>query len=195
MYSKIYITYFISCVNKEQNEMYKSLNTGHLGIKTAGFEQTLALAVKYGYGAVGYSPAELETEGLGVYEALDLMGQYGVILSDFGLPVQITGKEAFDDSFHCLEKTARTAARLGIHRCCTWMKSWSDELEYAENFKFHTWMLRLIAQVLKEYDILFGVEFLGPRIMLGNGKYPYPHAGQGAGTVRRRRHGQYGHNA
>lgn len=155
--------------------MYKSLNTGHLGIKLNSFEKTLTLAKNHNYGAVGYSPAELENEGVGVYEALDLMGQYGVIISDMGLPVQITSRDAFNSSFPILEKTARTASRLGIHRCCTWMMSWSNELEYAENFKFHSRMLRLIAEVLKEYDILFGVEFLGPRIMLKNGKYPFIH--------------------
>jgi len=155
--------------------MYKSFNVGHVGVKPDGFEQTLALAKKHGFGAIGYSPSALEQEGVDIYEALDSMGQYGVIISDFGLPVQITGKEAFNGSFSGLEKTAREAARLGVHRCCTWVMSWSDELEYAENFKFHTWMLRLIAEVLKEYDIRFGLEFLGPRSLLKNGKYPFIH--------------------
>ena len=155
--------------------MYKSLNLGHLGVKLNSFEKTLALAKKHGYGAVGYSPADLEAEGIGVYEALDLMGQYGMIISDIGLPVQITGKDAFNASFPGLEKTARTASRLGVHRCCTWLMSWSNELEYAENFRFHTWMLKLIAEVLREYDILFGVEFLGPRSLLKNGKFPFIH--------------------
>jgi len=155
--------------------MYKSLGVGHLGINPGGFEETLALAKKHGYGAIGYSPEALETEGISVYEALDLMGQYGMIISDIGLPVQITGKDAFNNSFPMLEKTARAASKLGIHRCCTWMISWSNDLEFAENFRFHTKMLKSIAEVLKEYDILFGIEFLGPRSMLKNGKYPFIH--------------------
>jgi len=155
--------------------MYKSLNTGHVGIKTEGFKQTLAVAKKHGYGAIGYSPEALEAEGIDTYEALDLMGQHGVIISDFGLPVQITSREAFNDSFPKLEKAARMAAKLGIHRCCTWMMSSSDVYEYAENFKYHTWMLGLIAKVLKEYDILFGVEFLGPKHITTACKYPFIH--------------------
>lgn len=153
--------------------MYKSFTAGHLGIKPGGFEQTAALAARHGFGAVGYSPAELEQEGLDVYETLDVMGRYGVIISDFGLPVQITGQEAFNETFPHLEKAARTAAKLGIHRCCTWVRSWSDEMPYAENFRFHTKMFRTIAEALREYGILFGLEFLGPVKLRGNGKYPF----------------------
>ena len=156
--------------------MYKSLSTGHLGIKVDGFEQTLAIAKKYGYGAVGYSPESLEAEGIDAYKALDLMGQYGIIIADFGLPVDITSKDAFNNSFPRLQKVARAAAKLGIHRCCTWMMSSSAEYEYAENFKHHTWMFRLIAEVLKEYDILFGVEFLGPKHIVKANKYPFIHS-------------------
>ena len=155
--------------------MYKSLEIGHLGIQSEGFEQTLAIAKKYGYGAVGYSPASLEAEGIDTYQALDLMGRYGMIISDFGLPVDITSKQAFNDSFPMLEKVAKAAAKLGIHRTCTWMMSSSNDYEYAENFKHHVWMFRLIAEVLKEYDILFGVEFLGTRDLLTEYKYPFIH--------------------
>ncbi len=155
--------------------MYKSLNPGHLNIKTSGFEETLALAKKHGFGAVSYNPSALETEGIDTYKALDLMGQYGVIISDFGLPVQITSRDAFNDTFPKLEKVAQAAAKLGIHRCCTWMMSSSKDYEYAENFNFHVWMFRLIAKVLKDYDILFGVEFLGPKHILKANKYPFIH--------------------
>ena len=156
--------------------MYKSLNTGAVNINANGFEQTLALASRHRFGAVSYSPASLESEGIDLFEALDLMGQYGVIISDFGLPVQITGKDAFNHSFAALEPAARAAAKLGVRRCCTWMLSFSDEFEYAENFKRHTDMFRLIAATLNEYGILFGVEFLGPKPILNSGKYPFIHS-------------------
>ena len=155
--------------------MYKSLNTGNVNIRANGFEQTLALANKHGFGAVSYSPDSLKNEGIDAFQALDLMGQYGVIISDFGLPVQIRNKDEFNKSFHLLEPAARAASKLGIRRCCTWMLSFSNEFDYAENFKRHTDMFRLIAEVLKEYDILFGVEFLGPKTILNNGKYPFIH--------------------
>jgi sugar phosphate isomerase/epimerase len=103
------------------------------------------------------------------------MGQYGVIISDFGMPVQIRSKDEFNKSFPLLEPAARSAARLGIHRCSTWMLSFSNDFEYAENFKRHTNMLRLISEVLNEYGILFGVEYLGPISILQSGKYPFIH--------------------
>ena len=155
--------------------MYKSLNTGAVNIRVSGFEQTLALAKKHGFGAVSYSPASLKAEGIDSFQALDLMGQYGVIISDFGLPVQIRNKDEFNKTFSALEPMARAASKLGIRRCCTWMLSFSNDFEYAENFKRHTDMFRLIAEVLNEYGILFGVEFLGPKPILNSGKYPFIH--------------------
>jgi sugar phosphate isomerase/epimerase len=160
---------------KGDEKMYKSLNTGNVGINAGGFENTLALAKKYGYGAVSYSPESLTAEGIDTFQALDLMGQYGIIISDFGLPVEITSKDAFNNSFSKLEKTARAAAKLGIHRTCTWMMSSSKEYDYAENFNFHKKMFRLITEVLKEYDILFGVEFLGPKHIVKANKFPFIH--------------------
>ena len=159
--------------------MYKSFSAGLVGVKLDGFEKNLALARKYGYGAIGYSPGALEAEGIDGFHALDLMGQYGVIISDFGLPVQIRSAEDFAGSFPKLEKAARAASRLGIRRCCTWMMSSSNEREFAENFKYHTKMLRLIAETLNEYGILFGVEFLGPKPALKAGKYPFIHTLEG----------------
>jgi len=155
--------------------MYKSLNTGNAGINAGGFEQTLELASSHGFGAVSYSPDALKSEGIDILKALDLMGQYGVIISDFGLPVQIRNREEFNKSFASLEPAAKAASKLGIRRCCTWMLSFSNDFEYAENFKRHTDMFRLIAGTLKEYDILFGVEFLGPKPILKSGKYPFIH--------------------
>lgn len=155
--------------------MYKALSTGDINIQTSGFAQTLALANKHGFGAVSYNPASLTAEGIDIFEALDLMGQYGVIISNFGLPVHIKNKDEFNKSFPLLEPMACTAAKLGIHRCCTWMLSFSDDFDYAENFRRHTDMFRLIAEVLNEYGILFGVEFLGPKTILNSGKYPFIH--------------------
>ena len=155
--------------------MYKSLNTGNVNMNVNGFEQTLALAKKYGFGSVGYSPDSLKAEGFDTFQALDLMGQYGVIIADFGLPVQIISKDGFNKSFPLLEPMARMASKLGIHRCCTWMLSFSNDFDYAENFKFHTDMFRRISEVLREYDILFGVEFLGPKHILHSGKYQFIH--------------------
>ena len=155
--------------------MYKSLNAGLVGAKPGGFEATLAIAKKYGYGAMAYSPESLVAEGIDVYQAQDLMGQYGMILSDFGLPLQITSRENYNEGFSKLEKAAQMAAKLGIHRCVTWMASSSNEMDFAENFAYHTKMFRTIAGVLKEYDILFGVEFLGPKAAWTRGKYPFVH--------------------
>ncbi|MDR3247259.1 MAG: sugar phosphate isomerase/epimerase [Treponema sp.] len=155
--------------------MYKSLNAGMVNIKLSGFKETLALAHKHGYGAVEYDPLSLEKQGIGVSQAWDLMGNYGIIISNFGLPVSCQTRDAFNESFPKLEKAARLARALGISRCCTWMASSSGEFDYAENFKRHKDMMGLCAQVLKDYDIAFGIEFIGPKQGWTGGKYPFIH--------------------
>jgi sugar phosphate isomerase/epimerase len=155
--------------------MYKSLNPGLVNIKVSTFKEALAIARKHGFGAVEYSPLNLEEQGIGVSEAQDLMGAYGVIISNFGLPVQHRTRDLFNESFSKLEKTARMARRLGISRCATWMASSSDDFEFAENFRRYKEMFGLCAQVLKDYDISLGVEFLGPKGAWTRGKYPFIH--------------------
>ena len=155
--------------------MYKSLSPGNVNISAGGFAQTLELAKRHGFNAVSYSPASLKSEGIDDFQALDLMGQYGVIISDFGLPVSIKSKAELEADFHALESAAKAAAALGVRRCCTWMLSFSNDFAYAENFKLHTDIFKLIAEKLGEYGILFGVEFLGPKSILNSGKYQFIH--------------------
>ena len=167
--------------------MYKSLNAGLVNIaawrdpenprnrKGLDFKSTVALAKKHGFGAIEYSPASIMDEGLSVNQVQDVLGQEGMHISNFGIPVMMMGKDKFQETFPKLEPVAALAAKLGIHRCLTWIPSSSNDLEFAENFKLHTWMIGLIAKVLKDYDISIGLEFLGPKGAWTRGKYPFIH--------------------
>mgnify|MGYP000126448320 FL=1 len=146
--------------------MYRSLNPGAVNIKDISFGELLPIAAEAGFGAVDYDPVRIEQEA-GIRGAIDLMGKYGVIVSSFSCPVKFSmSEEDFNDSFSGLEKTARVARSLGIKRCMSVLMPASDTLEYADNFRITTKRLRRICEVLKEYEISLGLEFIGPRGML-----------------------------
>jgi sugar phosphate isomerase/epimerase len=154
--------------------MYKSLNPKMVNMKIT-FEELLPISSSCGFGAIEYDPVHIRNQ-VGIKKALDLMGQYGIILSSFGLPVKFQGtEEEFNKSFVDLEVTASTASQLGCHRCGTYVFSWSDELDYAENFALHTHRLRLCAEVLKRYSIDLALEFLGPKTLRDGHKYSFIH--------------------
>ena len=167
--------------------MYKSLNALLVNIaswrdpenprnrKGIGFKPTVLFAKKYGWGAIEYSPAAITEEGLSVSQVQDVLGQEGMHISNFSLPVAMMGKDRFQETFPKLAPVAAMAAKLGIHRCHTWIPSSSNDLEFAENFKLHIWMIRLIAEVLKDNDISIALEFLGPKPSWTRGKYPFIH--------------------
>jgi sugar phosphate isomerase/epimerase len=100
------------------------------------------------------------------------MSQYGVLISNFNCPVRFSmSDQDYYDSFSGLEKTARIARSLGIKRCLSVLMPASNTLEYAENFKVTTKRLRQICEVLKEYELSLGLEFIGPRGMLSMFKH------------------------
>lgn len=160
--------------------MHKSLSPGAAGIAGAQtFSEAAALAARSGFGALDYSVAALEEQGVGVSEARDIMGAHGVVISSFGLPVSCGTREAFDKTFPRLEKTCRAASRLGVGRCSTWLMSCSDEYGYAENFRRCKKMYGMCAEVLNEYGIALGLEFLGPKLIWTKGRHPFIHTLEG----------------
>lgn len=151
--------------------MYRSINPGVVNIKDISFGDLLPLASEAGFGAVDYNPVKIEEE-MGIAGALDLMGQHGVIVSNFNCPVNFSmSPETFHSSFASLEKTAKIARSLGIKRCLSVLMPASNTLDFAENFTVTTRRLRLICEVLNHYEISLGLEFIGPRGMLKMFKY------------------------
>jgi sugar phosphate isomerase/epimerase len=62
---------------------------------------------------------------------------------------------------------------LGCRRTATWCPSWSDTLDYAENYRWHIDRYRPIAQVLADHGCRLGIEFLGPKTLLAGHKYGF----------------------
>ena len=158
--------------------MYRSLNAGMVNVDVS-FKELLPLAKKHKFGAVECDVLRIKEES-GLEHAIDLMGQNGIILSSFGLPVSVQGNtDDFNSSFVKLESSAQFARALGCQRSATYIFSWHDELDFAENFKQHVYRLRLCAEVLEAYGITLALEFLGPKTLMDGKKYKFIHSLEG----------------
>lgn len=59
------------------------------------------------------------------------------------------------------EKQAKVAGELNYDSCATWIMP-SSQRTFSENWKFHVERLRVVAKVLKDNGLRFGLEFVAP---------------------------------
>lgn len=109
-----------------------------------------------------------------VEAAQELLASRNLELGSFHLPVEFRKDEAlFQDDLKALPFHASIARRLGADRCCTWLYPATDE-PVAEFTSRLIRRLRACAEVLNEYGIRFGIEWVGPKT-LRTMKYEFIH--------------------
>lgn len=144
--------------------MYRALSPGAVELRLP-FHETVQLASEHGFNAIECDPLGV-IERYSLSAAQDLFAQFGVLPCSFGLPVHVqTESPQFKESIVHLEAQAKAASSLGIHRCNTYIFSWSDTLPFPENYAAHKARLLECARILKDYDIALGLEFLGPETL------------------------------
>ena len=93
--------------------------------------------------------------------AVALFENSGIVPGAFGLSVEWRKDEnAFDKGIEELPRLARAAQAIGCNRCCTWVLPDGgalDEYKAQSLARFAR-----IAKTLADYEINFGLEFLGP---------------------------------
>lgn len=150
--------------------MIKALSPGAIGVKASNIEEAAAAARLGGFAAVEISPAEVVARG--VDEAKSALGEIAV--SGFGLPFDWRGGE--DDwrlGLAALPAQAKAMAALGSTRCSTWVLPMSNDRPLDENRAFHIERLRPAAEILGAEGISLGLEFIGPKTMRDQGRYPF----------------------
>lgn len=112
----------------------------------------------------------------GVAAVRELLEAKGLRPAGFGLPVDFRRDEGrFEEDMDALAAVAAPARELGLKRCTTWLAPASDELSYDENFALHRRRLERIAEVLQDYDIRLGLEFVGPATFRRGKKNEFVH--------------------
>ena len=155
-------------------KFFKNFAPGHLGVR-ANQRQALEYAVKYGFGGIAPSEGEFEKKSAAeIGEWLAIMKDKGIQYGAAGLSVEFRrDEERFRSDLAQYPKRAALLKQLGVTRVATWVLSGHNEMTYLEQFKLLETRFREIAKVLKDHDLRFGLEFVGPRTTRRRFRYPF----------------------
>lgn len=147
--------------------MYKSLNTGAIGVKT-DMAGAVALAGRYGFDAIDLPMGEALrlTESEGVAAVAAQFTTAGLRFGPWGLPVDWRSEEEkFRQGLQELPRHAALGQQLGATRVTTWVLPGQNDRTRQEQFDFLLGRFRPIAQTLAEYGCTLGLEFIGPKTL------------------------------
>jgi len=106
-----------------------------------------------------------------------LLAKTGLKAAGFGLPIHFRGEQTvFEEDFSKLDMYARYAAEIGATRCATWISPCSGTLSFAENYALHRDRLRRCCEVLGEFGITLGLEFISPPKIRRGAKHEFIHS-------------------
>jgi sugar phosphate isomerase/epimerase len=155
--------------------MFRNLSPGAVGI-SGSMREVMELAREHGFAGIDLDVGEAmkiaEETSLG--DVQQMLDDYALEPGGFGLPVDFRrDEERFEEGLARLPAIAETAAALGCYRCPTWITPASDALPFDENFELHRRRLKRCAEVLGEYHIRLGLEFVGPKTSRAGRKHEF----------------------
>ncbi|MGC8886085.1 MAG: sugar phosphate isomerase/epimerase family protein [Verrucomicrobiia bacterium] len=141
-----------------------SLNCGNIGVNT-DLISAINLAKKHGFEAIDWGAnaiAALKKEEQ--ERVVGLMKDNNLVWGATGLTVDFRGDESrFKDGLRKLPDIASALKTVGLTRMTTWISPTHPMLGFDENFKLHKERFTQIARVLKDFDIMFGIEYVGTK--------------------------------
>lgn len=145
--------------------MFKNLNAGAIGIRNYTLPQTIKLAQQTGFAGIDFDIREAAglVDERGLEAVRRLFSEAGVKPGLWGLPIDWRNDSQWEADLAQLPRLAEVGRALGCLRTATWCPPNSPDRPYDENFTWHVNRFQPIAQVLKDYDIRFGIEFIGPQ--------------------------------
>ncbi|MDX1931557.1 MAG: TIM barrel protein [Capsulimonadales bacterium] len=156
--------------------MYKTLAAYAVGVRVNNTEEAIAAALQGGFQGVELYLPEVTAlvEERGAEAVCGLFRNAGVRPAGFLIPFDWRAGEAdWHKGMEQLPRQAAAAQALGVTRAMTWVLSYSDDLDFEANRRFHIERLRPIAAILNQHGIRFGTEFLGPKTLLDGKRYPF----------------------
>lgn len=159
--------------------MYKNLSPGAIGIG-ANLAESVGWAKRYGFSGIDISIAEAaqiasEKSVEAVRETLD-----GVRVGCWGLPMDWRAEgPRYQEGLAQLARYAELGQAIGANRVTMWLMPCSDELPFAQNFRFHVERFTPIARVLADHGCRLGLEFIGPQTIRNGKRYGFIHTMDG----------------
>ncbi len=155
--------------------MFKNLMPGAIGIRNCSLAEAVDLAARTGFEGIDFSIREAAqlADDQGQDHVRALFSEAGIRPGQWGLPVRWQDDENWQDDLKDLPALAALGKELGCTRTATWCPPASDEREFAENLAWHVARFRPIADILKDHDCQFGIEFIGPKTSRARRKHEF----------------------
>lgn len=104
----------------------------------------------------------------------NLFDAFDIKIGGWGLPFNIDEeKNKFDEDIKKLEEYLKIAQKISAFRVYTWIKPFSDELPYRENFQLHRDRIKEICEIMEKYGCRLGIEFVGTKKLREGHKYEF----------------------
>lgn len=167
----------VFAATKSKRAMTMDLVCGALGVR-ATQKQAFDYACKFGFESVQPSAKELATMSKQDLSALlAQMKEKKIVFGAAGLPVNFRNDEqTFQKQLKTLPAMAAGLQRAGATRVGTWIKPAHDTLTYVRNFRQHAKRLRIIANILGDHGLRFGLEYVGPKTSWTASRYSFVHS-------------------
>ncbi|MEA3406570.1 MAG: sugar phosphate isomerase/epimerase family protein [Chloroflexota bacterium] len=153
--------------------MYKTLAPGPIGVDLP-FEESARLAAKYGFEGITVSGSDVER--MGVDTIRRILEQNNLLPGVTGIPVNFREDDAtFARDMEDLPTFAKDMSSVGCKRVATWFKPWHETLPFEKCFEQLRRRTARICEVLADYDMRYGLEFVGPKTSREGKPHPFIH--------------------
>ena len=147
---------------------------GSIGI-SADQGRSIELASKHGFESVEPFGKQLLAEGSVAY--VDALEAAGLKWAAARLSVSLRVDEgAFTAALAELPAEAKALRQAGVERVGTAIASYSESLNYLDNFKVHVGRLRKVAAVLADHGLRLGLEYLGTKQLWTRSRHAFVHS-------------------
>ena len=165
-----------SAVKNTKRKFTMDLSWGAIGVR-ANQLQAINYAAKHGFESIYADPGFLSSlDDAAHVELAATMKEHGIIWGAAGLPVEFRKDEkTFREGLKKLPTMAKAMQLAGVTRVGTWLSPYHKELTYVANFRQHARRLRDCVQVLGDYGLRFGMEYVGPKTLWASTRHSFIH--------------------
>jgi sugar phosphate isomerase/epimerase len=163
-------------LDAKNRKMTIDLVCGAIGV-SANQTEAIDLAARHGFESVGVDSAYLSSlSDDKIAELKESLKAKRLVFGAAGLPVEFRRDQLrFKEGLNALPNVASGLQRAGLDRMSTWLMPCDDKLTYRQNFQQHVSRLKEVAQILKDHNIRFGLEYVGPKTLWASRRYPFVH--------------------
>ncbi|MCM8773017.1 MAG: sugar phosphate isomerase/epimerase [Candidatus Omnitrophica bacterium] len=155
--------------------MFRNLSPDAINIKTTLLEK-LRLAKLGNFEGMDISIIECFefSKNDRVEKIKNLFDYFDIKIGGWDLPFNIDIDEnKFNENLEKLKKYLEIAQKISAYRVYTWIKPYSDEIPYEENFKIHKKRIKKICEIMEKYECKLGIEFVGTKKEREGHKYEF----------------------